>query len=389
MKILSGVDRERARFEGLAEGACGRFGHGRFYTTVPARLSLGALLRDNFGVICGVMCQIGRMSYVSKIAGTGSFLPAKILTNEDLEKIVDTNSEWIVERTGIYNRHIAGKDEVLSDLAFAAATKAMEAAGIKAEQLDAILVGTITADQIMPNAACVLQARLGCRQIMAMDLSAACSGFLYGTCIADQFIRSGKFEHVLVIGSEVLSRIVNYKDRGTCILFGDGAGAVVMSRSTVESNSYVYSAHLGANGTLGELLTLPAGGSRMPFSQDVLDKDLQYIQMKGREVFKSAVRAMCDRANEALETNNVLASEVDWVVVHQANMRIIEAVAGQIGIPMDKVLLNIRDTGNTSAASIPILFDESVRSGKIKRGQKVLFVAFGGGLTSASMLIKY
>jgi 3-oxoacyl-[acyl-carrier-protein] synthase-3 len=270
-----------------------------------------------------------------------------------------------------------------------AAKQAMEAAGITADQLDAILVGTITADQVMPNAACVLQARLGCRQIMAMDLSAACSGFLYGSCIADQFIRGGKFKNVLVIGAEVLSRIVNYKDRGTCILFGDGAGAVVISRAAQDSSSFIYSAHLGANGALGEMLTLPAGGSKMPFSQDVLDNGLHYVQMKGREVFKSAVRAMCDRAHEALESNNVKAADLDWVIVHQANMRIIESVAGQLGIPMEKVLVNIRETGNTSAASIPILFNESVRAGKIKRGQTVLFVAFGGGLTSASMLIKY
>jgi 3-oxoacyl-[acyl-carrier-protein] synthase-3 len=335
------------------------------------------------------MCKITGMSYVARVAGTGSYLPVKLLTNQDLEKMVDTNNEWIIERTGIEARHIAAEGEVLTDMAFAAATQALQAAGITADKLDAILVGTITPDQPMPNAACILQARLGCRQIMAMDLSAACSGFLYGSCIADQFLRSGKFEHVLVVGAEILSRVINYKDRGTCILFGDGAGAAIYSRANADSKSFVYSAHLGANGGLGDLLALPAGGSKLPFSQHVLDHDLQYVQMKGREVFKSAVRAMCDRANEALEANNVRASDVDWVVVHQANIRIIEAVASHLGVPMEKVLMNIKHTGNTSAASIPILFDESVRSGKIKRGQSVLFVAFGGGLTSASMLIKY
>ncbi|MGZ3723040.1 MAG: beta-ketoacyl-ACP synthase III [Bdellovibrionales bacterium] len=329
------------------------------------------------------------MSYLSRIAGTGSYLPVELLTNAQLETMVDTNNEWILDRTGIATRHIAAKDEATSDLAYNAAIKAMEAAGITATQLDAILVGTITPDQVMPNAACMLQARLGCRQIMAMDLSAACSGFIYGACIADQFIRTGKFEHVLVIGAEILSRIVSYKDRGTCILFGDGAGAVVISRVKADSPSHILSAHLGANGALGDLLTLPGGGSRHPMSQEVLDKGLHHVVMKGREVFKSAVRAMCDRANEALETNNLKSEDVDWVIVHQANMRIIEAVSSQLGIGMEKVLVNIRETGNTSSASIPILFDESVRKGKIKRGQTVLFVAFGGGLTSASMLIKY
>jgi 3-oxoacyl-[acyl-carrier-protein] synthase III len=329
------------------------------------------------------------MSYVSRISGTGSYLPTELLTNQQLEKMVDTNNEWILDRTGIVSRHIAAKEQATSDLAYEAAIKAMAAAGVRADQLDAILVGTVTADQLMPNVACMLQARLGCRQIMAMDLSAACSGFIYGSCIADQFVRSGKFEHVLVIGAEILSRIVNYEDRGTCILFGDGAGAVVVSRAPLDSPSKIYSAHLGANGVLGDLLTLTGGGSRIPFSQDVLDKKLHLVQMKGREVFKSAVRAMCDRANEALTANDIRAENVDWVIVHQANMRIIEAVSSQLGIPTEKVLVNIRETGNTSSASIPILFDESVRQGKVKRGQTLLFVAFGAGLTSGSMLLKY
>jgi len=327
--------------------------------------------------------------YLTRIAGTGSYLPSTLLTNLDLEKMVDTNNQWIVERTGIERRHIAAKHEATSDLAFQAATKAMEAAGITADQLDAILVGTVTPDQVMPNVACVLQARLGCRQIMAMDLSAACSGFLYGASIADQFIRTGMFKNVLVIGGETLSRVVNYEDRGTCILFGDGAGAMVLSRAKDGERGQIFSSHLGANGALGDLLTLAGGGSRLPFSQEVLDKKLHLVQMNGREVFKSAVRAMRDRAVEALETSKMTIDEVDWVIVHQANNRIIEAVADQLKVPMEKIPVNIRDTGNTSAASIPVLFDESVRQNKIKRGQNVLMVAFGGGLTSGSVLLKY
>jgi 3-oxoacyl-[acyl-carrier-protein] synthase-3 len=336
-----------------------------------------------------VEADFSMSSYVSRIAGTGSYLPVELLTNQQLEKIVDTSDEWILERTGIANRHVAAKDQATCDLAYEAAVNAMAAAGVTAQDLDAILVGTITADQVMPNAACVLQARLGCRQIMAMDLSAACCGFIYGACIADQFLRTGKFKNILVIGAESLSRVVNYEDRGTCILFGDGAGAMVLTRVAADSSSKIFSAHLAANGALGDLLTLPGGGSRLPFSQEVLDKKLHLVQMKGREVFKSAVRAMCDRANEALASNNMTSNDLDWIIVHQANMRIIEAVAGQLSMPMEKILVNIRDTGNTSSASIPILFDQSVRENKIKRGQNILFVAFGGGLTSGSMLVKY
>jgi 3-oxoacyl-[acyl-carrier-protein] synthase-3 len=329
------------------------------------------------------------MTYSTRIAGTGSYLPSQLLTNHQLEQQVETSNDWIVERTGISRRHIAGKDQATSDLAFETATRAMAAAGVTAEQIDAILVATVTGDQLLPSTACMLQARLGCRSIMAMDLSAACTGFIYGTAVADQFIRSGMYENVLVIGAETLSRIVNYEDRQTCILFGDGAGAFVYSRADGNSSSRICSSHLGANGNLGDLLSLTGGGSRIPFSADVLEKKLHLIQMKGREVFKSAVRAMSDRALEALRANEMRVEDIDWVIVHQANIRIIEAVSDLLGIPREKVLVNIADTGNTSSASIPILFDESVRSDKIKRGDVALFVAFGAGLTSGSVLLKY
>jgi 3-oxoacyl-[acyl-carrier-protein] synthase-3 len=331
----------------------------------------------------------GELMYASRIAGTGSYLPERCLSNKDLEKIVETSDEWILERTGIANRHIADSSQATSDLAYEAAQRAMKEAGLSGKDLDAILVATVTGDQCMPSTACLLQARLGCRSIMALDISAACSGFVYGLSIADNFVKTGMFKNVLVLGAETLSRIMNYEDRQTCILFGDGAGAAVLSRAPEGSPSRIYSAHLGAQGELGDVLTLTGGGSRIPFSQEVLDKKLHLVQMKGREVFKAAVRALVERCEEALEANHMSVDDLTWVLTHQANVRIIEAVSQNLGIPAEKQLINIRDTGNTSSASIPILFDQSIREGKIKRGDTVLFAAFGAGVTSGSLLLKY
>ncbi len=329
------------------------------------------------------------MTHSSFIAGTGSYLPERRLTNADLEKMVETSDEWILERTGIEARHIASPEQATSDLAYHASVMALEAAGIKADQLDAILLATTTPDHVMPSTACLLQSRLGCHSIMALDISAACSGFVYGLSIADQFIKTGMYQNILVIGAETLSRIINYEDRQTCILFGDGAGAAVVSRAPTGSTSKILSAHLGAQGELGGVLSMEAGGSRQPFSQEVLDKKLHLVQMKGREVFKAAVRALVDRSKEALAANSITVDELDWVLVHQANMRIIEAVSQLMNIPLEKQLVNIRETGNTSSATIPVLFDESIRSGKIKRGQLILMAAFGGGLTSGSLVLRY
>ncbi len=329
------------------------------------------------------------MSFSSAILGTGSYLPEGLLTNQQLEQTVDTNDAWILERTGIASRHIAAPQQATSDLAYAAAFQALEAAQVSAQDLDAILVATVTGDQLMPSTACVLQSRLGCRSIMALDISAACSGFVYGLSIADQFIKSGMYKNVLVIGAETLSRIVNYEDRQTCILFGDGAGAAVVGRSQTSNAGRILSAHLGAQGDLGDVLTLTGGGSRLPFSQEILDQKLHLVQMKGREVFKAAVRALVDRSREALRANSLQVADLDWVIVHQANIRIIEAVAHTLEIPPEKLLVNIRETGNTSSASIPILLDQSVRNGKVKRGDTVLFAAFGAGLTSGSLILKF
>lgn len=329
------------------------------------------------------------MSFASAITGLGSFLPEGLLTNQRLEQMVETSNEWILERTGIACRHIAAPEQATSDLAYEAALRALDQAGITARDLDAILFATVTGDQLMPNTACLLQARLGCRSIMALDISAACSGFVYGLSIADQFIKTGMYQHVLVIGAETLSRIINYEDRQTCILFGDGAGAAIVSRMPKDSPSRILSSHLGAQGELGDVLSLTGGGSRLPFSQAVLDQKLHLVQMKGREVFKAAVRALVDRSKEALEANSIRVADLDWVLVHQANVRIIEAVSNQLDIPLEKLPMNIRDTGNTSSASIPILFDELVRSAKIRRGDTILLAAFGGGLTSGSLLLRY
>jgi 3-oxoacyl-[acyl-carrier-protein] synthase-3 len=328
--------------------------------------------------------------WTSQISGCGSYLPTRILTNAELETQVDTTREWIMERTGISERHIAAADQATSDLALIASQRALEMAGLQASQLDAILVATVSPDQVMPSTACVLQARLGCRSLMALDISAACSGFLYGLSIADQFIKAGQYQHVLVIGAETLSRIVDYRDRATCILFGDGAGAMILSRTrNVTGGPRIFSTHLHANGTLGELLTLPAGGSRIPFSQQVVDDNLQFVQMNGKGIFKAAVRALSDRCLEALAANQMTTADVDWFCFHQANLRIIEAVAQMLGVTMERVLLNVERTGNTSSASVPVLFDESVRAGQIKRGDRVLFAVFGGGLTSASAILKF
>lgn len=327
--------------------------------------------------------------YRSRIAGTGSYLPEKILSNADLEKMVDTSDQWIVERTGIKHRHIAAPEQATSDLGFEAAKIALAEAGLAAQDLDAILVATATPDSVMPNTACLIQAKLGAVPCMALDISAACSGFVYALSVADQFIRTGSFKNVLVVGAEVLHRLVNYKDRDTCILFGDAAGACVLQRSGDDQDSTIFSHHLHADGDIADLFVLPAGGSRMPFSQHVLDNNLQYVRMKGREIFKHAVRTMSRACEEALKANNFDAAEIDWIIPHQANTRIIEAVAKHFGISMDKVVIEIAEMGNTSAATIIVALDRAIRDGRVRRGQNLILTAFGAGITSGSLLMRY
>lgn len=325
----------------------------------------------------------------TRIAGTGSYLPEKILSNQDLEKMVETNHDWIVERTGIHRRHLVADGEATSDLALRASQNALKDAGMSAQDIDCILFCTVTPDQPMPASACFLQTKLGCRNIMAVDLNAACSGFLYGLTIADNMIKTGFYKNILVVGAECISRYINYKDRETCILFGDAAGAWIVTRTAESDPNTIMTAHMHAEGSLADLLVMEAGAARKPLSQEVLDKKENYMKMKGREIFKNAVRTMAHTCKEALGATGTSMDQVDWLIPHQANLRIIEAVADQFEFPKDKVILSVHETGNTSAASIPCAFEMAKAEGKIKRGQLLLLTAFGAGLTSGSMLLRY
>lgn len=332
---------------------------------------------------------MAQTQYRSRLAGVGSYLPEPRLSNHDLEKMVETNDQWIRERTGIRWRRMAPDGVCTSDLALEAARRALAEAKIEATDLDMIIVATASGDQPLPTTSCTLQQKLGLSNCAAFDLAAACSGFIYGFSVADQFIRSGTYKNILVVGAEKLHPFVNYKDRETCILFGDGAGAVVVTRAKDGEDSRIYSSHLHADGTLAGLFSLRAGGSAMPLSQKVLDENMQYLSMKGREIFKHAVRAMSLSCEEALAANNMKLEDVSWVIPHQANLRIIEAVAKHLGVPMEKVIVEIEDMGNTSAATIIVAMDRAIRDGRIRRGQNILLTAFGAGITSGSLFMRY
>lgn len=320
------------------------------------------------------------------IAGIGSYVPARVLTNADLERMVATSDEWIRERTGIRERRIAAAGEACSDLAVQAGKRALTAAGLAATDLDMILVATCTGDYPLPATACLVQHQLGATKAAACDLSAACCGFVYALSVADAYIKTG-MHHVLVIGSEVMSAITDWTDRNTCVLFGDGAGAVVVSASDGERG--ILSTHLRSDGTLCELIMVPGGGSRTPPSEKVLAERLQYIKMKGNETFKVAVRTLEEIARSTLSANQLRVEDIDLYVPHQANIRILKAVMERLGLPIEKVMLNVERYGNTSAASIPIALDEAVREGRIKDGSLVMLGAFGAGLTWASAVIRW
>jgi len=321
------------------------------------------------------------------IIGTGSYLPEQEMTNFDLEKIVDTSDEWIRTRTGIESRRIADENTATSDLAYKAAEKAMEAAGVTADQIDLIIVGTLTPDHIIPSTACIVQEKLGAKNAAAFDLEAACSGFVYGLTIAQQFITTGMYEHVLVIGAETMSKILDFEDRKTCVLFGDGAGAVVLG--PVGENRGIMSMDLGADGSGGPALMVPAGGTRMPATaQSVLDR-LHYLTMDGSEVFKFAVRTMPMTSQRAIEKAGLTVDDIDFLVPHQANTRIIKSALKRLKFPMEKVYINLERVGNMSAASIPVALDEAVRAGKIKENDNVVLVGFGAGLTWGSCVINW
>ena len=320
----------------------------------------------------------------ARIAGTGSYLPEKVLTNADLAKFVDTSDEWIVSRTGIRERHVAAEGETTGDLAYHAAVRALEAAGVDASELDLIVLGTTTPDLIFPSTACLLQHRLGANGCPAFDVNAACSGFIYALSVADKFIRSGAAKTALVVGAETLTRMLDWNDRSTCVLFGDGAGAVVLK---ADSESGILSTHLHADGGKKELLWNPVGVSA-GFKLDEPNAGVK-VMMTGNEVFKHAVKALDSVVEETLEANGLDRHEIDWLIPHQANLRIIEATAKRLDMPMDRVVVTVDKHGNTSSGSVPLALDAAVREGKIQRGQLVLLEAFGGGFTWGSALLRY
>lgn len=316
----------------------------------------------------------------SRIVGTGSYLPEKILTNLDLERMVDTSDEWIRTRTGIVQRHIAADHQMASDLALEASRRAIDAAGIKAHEIDLIILATTTPDMIFPSTACILQDKLGIAEGPAFDVQAVCSGFIYALATADMFISSGKCRHALVVGTEVYSRILDWTDRSTCVLFGDGAGAVVLTQSNQPG---ILSSHLHANGSYSKVLAVPGNicGGKIQGSP--------FITMEGNTVFKFAVKVLEEAVTEAITANNLQAADIDWLIPHQANIRIIKSTAKKLGIPMKKVVTTVDQHGNTSAASVPLALDIAVRDGRIQSGQYVLLEGVGGGFTWGSVLLRW
>lgn len=324
------------------------------------------------------------MTIYSRIAGTGSYLPDKILTNADLEKMVDTDDQWIRERTGIQERHVVVEGETTSSMGAIAAQRAMEAAGVTAADIDLIVLGTTTPDFIFPSSACLIQEKIGALGVPAFDVNAACSGFVFALSVADKFIKSGSVKTALVIGSETLTRMVDWTDRTTCVLFGDGAGAVVLK---ADSETGILSTHLHADGSKKHLLRNPVGVSA-GFKPELPNAGVK-VMMAGNDVFKYAVKALDSVVEETLEANGIDKSELDWLIPHQANLRIIEATAKRLQMPMERVIVTVDKHGNTSSGSVPLALDEAVRSGRIQRGQLILLEAFGGGFTWGSALLRY
>jgi len=325
----------------------------------------------------------------SIILGTGRFTPETVRTNADLEAMVDTSDAWIAERTGIRARRIAEKGLNTSDMATAAAKRAMAKAGVTGADLDMIIVATISGDMPMPACATFVQQKVGAKNCPSFDVSAACAGFIYGISIADRFLRAGGCQRILVVGVELLSRVVDWEDRGTCVLFGDGAGAVVMGPTDGEDGRGILSTHIYTDGSLSNTLQIPAGGSKEPASAETVANKRHVIKMEGQDVFKAAVRNLASASRAALEANGLTASQVDWVVAHQANYRIIQGVAQRCDIPMERFYINIQKYGNTSSASIPIALDEALEEGKILPGQNILMSALGAGISWGSALVRW
>ena len=323
-----------------------------------------------------------------KIVGTGSYLPDKVITNHDLEEMVDTSDEWIRARTGIETRHIAAPDEPSSALGAAAALRALEAADMAPKDIDLIIVATITPDKIFPNTGCFVQKRIGASRATCFSVEAACSGFVYILAIGAAMIQTGIYKNALLIGAEKLSSFINWDDRATCVLFGDGAGAMIIKASDDEENSYIGS-RMGSDGNYTDILHIPGGGTYAPFSQDVLNKNLQFLDMSGQEVFKLAVNSMVMAANQVLEQSGISIDLIKWLIPHQANTRIISSVAKRLDLSEERAYVNVNKYGNTSGATIPIALDELVRKDMIEKGDYLLLVAFGGGLTWGANLIRW
>lgn len=331
-------------------------------------------------------------AFASRIIGTGAAYPARRLTNDELSRNVETSDEWIRERTGISERRIAvpgNPEDQNSALGTQAALQALEMAGMRPEDIDLILYATCTPDMLIPSTACMMQMRLGATRAWALDLNAACSGFVYGLATADQFLRGGNFKTALVVGGDLLTAFTDWNDRGSCILFGDAAGAAVLERVTSDFPSRILSCHLGSEGKLWDLFFIPAGGSNLELTPERHKQRLNKMQMRGREMYKVAVNTLTDYAIRALEANRLTARDIDWMVPHQANLRIIEAVAKRLEVPMEKVIVNIQRFGNTSSATVPTALDEAVRDGRIRPGQLVLLDVFGAGLTYGSVLMRW
>ena len=322
-----------------------------------------------------------------RITGTGSYLPERVLDNYELEQMVDTTHEWIHSRTGISERHIAADDQATSDMCIEAAHRALEAAGLSADALDMIIVATVSPDMIFPSTACLVQTAIGASNAFCFDLEGACSGFLYALDVARQYVGSGTANAILVLGAEKLSAITDWEDRATCVLFGDGAGAAVVQPAA--GGRGIMRSVMGSDGALSELLMIPAGGSRNPAGHETVDARLHYMKMTGREVFKHAVRCMSDAATRVLAQCGLTVEDVDCIIPHQANQRIIKAIADRLGTGLDRFQINLDRVGNMSAASIPVALDEAIRSGRIKRGDVVLFVAFGGGFTWGATVLEW
>lgn len=323
----------------------------------------------------------------AQILGTGYALPDRILSNTDLERMVETSDEWIVSRTGIRERRIAGEELATSDLAYKAARLALSNAGIAAEELDLIIVATVTPDMPMPATACFLQHLLGANRAASFDLAAACTGFIYAMATAEHFLSGSDYRYVLVVGAEILSRVIDYTDRNTCILFGDGAGAMVLGKG--EGENGILATYLGANGAGSSLLYIPAGGTRHPSSQETVAKRMHCMRMQGNEVFKFAVKTIPECASRVLERASLSMEDVSYIVLHQANLRIMKAAAAKMNIPWEKMLVNIGKYGNVSAASIPVVVSEAEEQGKIQSGDLVLMVGFGAGLTMGAALVRW